>query len=97
MLVLPLAKLGKPGLSMKQEQEEVFMWLLTGFGKSICFQALPIVFDYKLELVSAESCGLDGGPRANGVSALIVCREGKLSQGLLASPGKCKEIFVLQL
>ena len=32
------------------------MWLPTGFGKSIYFQALPLVyyFDYKLNLVSAE-------------------------------------------
>ena len=26
----------------------VYVWLPTGFGKSICFQALPFVFDYKL-------------------------------------------------
>ena len=30
----------------------VYVWLPTGFGKSICFQALPFVFDYKLNLVS---------------------------------------------
>ena len=33
---------------------DVFVWLPTGFGKSIYFQALPLVyyFDYKLNLVS---------------------------------------------
>lgn len=31
-----------------------FVWLPTGFGKSVCFQTLPFVFDYKLGLVSAN-------------------------------------------
>ena len=30
------------------------MWLPTGFGKSLCFQALPFVFDCKRSLVSAD-------------------------------------------
>ncbi len=29
------------------------MWLPTGFGKSVYFQTLPFVFDYKLGLVDA--------------------------------------------
>ena len=26
----------------------LFSWLLTGFGKSLCYEALPYVIDYKL-------------------------------------------------
>ena len=63
-----LSKLGKPGLVLKEEQKQaiaavyrgrdVFVWLPTGFGKSVCFQALPFVFDYKLGLVNTEKKSL---------------------------------------
>ena len=56
--------LGCPELALKEEQKlaihaiysgsDVFVWLPTGFGKSMCFHYLPFVFDYKLELVSAS-------------------------------------------
>ena len=46
--------LGSPEMILKGEQKEaikaiydgkdVFVWLPTGFGKSVCFQALPFVF-----------------------------------------------------
>ena len=59
-----LFMLGTPDMSLKKEQEQailavyggkdVFVWLPTGFGKSVCFQTLPFVFDYKLGLLSAE-------------------------------------------
>ena len=26
----------------------VFLWLPTGFGKSVCYEVLPFLFDYKL-------------------------------------------------
>jgi len=51
------------GLSLKDQQVEavkllsegkdVFMWLLTGYGKSICYQLLPFVFDVKLGRTNA--------------------------------------------
>ncbi len=58
-----LKMLGTPGLLLKEEQKQaihavydakdVFVWLPTGFGKSVCFQTLPFVFDYKLGLADA--------------------------------------------
>ena len=46
------------GLRPKPEQEatirsiyqgrDMFAWLLTGFGKSLCYEAIPFVYDWKL-------------------------------------------------
>lgn len=52
-----LERVGKTGMVLKSEQREaircvyagenVFVFLPTGFGKSICFEVLPLLFDYK--------------------------------------------------
>ena len=57
-----LCAIGKEGLKLKTEQlqairhvydgSDVFLWLPTGFGKSVCYETLPFLFDYKLKRVS---------------------------------------------
>ena len=53
-----LQRLDCESLQLKEEQEtslramysgkDTLVWLPTGFGKSICYTALPFLFDYKL-------------------------------------------------
>ena len=57
-LLYALSSLQQDDIVLKKEQREaikllyqskdVFLWLPTRFGKSLCFQVLPFLFDYKL-------------------------------------------------
>jgi superfamily II DNA helicase RecQ len=49
--------LGRPSLPLKSEQieavrhmyngKDVLLWLPTGFGKSVCYEILPFIMDYR--------------------------------------------------
>ena len=55
-LLYALERLSRPLLKLKTKQMQAIyklrihscMWLPTGFGKSICFEAIPFTFDDKL-------------------------------------------------
>ena len=40
---------------------DVFAWLSTGYGKSLCHQLLPFMFDFKLKQTSSRRTGNKGG------------------------------------
>ena len=57
-MVYALGCIGKADITLKEEQskavryalngEDTFVWLPTDFGKSICYECLPFVFDFTL-------------------------------------------------
>ena len=63
-LVYTLSCVGKPGLVLKVKpleafncvyaESDVFLWVLTGYSKSICFQTFSFLFDAKLGRISAN-------------------------------------------
>ena len=74
-----LQRLNSPDLQLKPEQEnslralysgkDTFVWLPTGFGKSLCYTALPFLYDSKLGRTASTSVSLyipssvtDNGP-----------------------------------
>jgi len=62
-LAYALSCVKQEGISLKDQQVEavkllsegkdVFVWFPTGYGKSICYQRLPFVFDVKLGRTNA--------------------------------------------
>ena len=76
-----LQQLGSPEMRLKPEQQsaiecvyrgkDVFVSLPTGFGKCICYQMLPFVFDSKLDWVDSESGKCVAGSIVLVISPLI--------------------------
>jgi len=66
-LAYALSCVKQEGLSLKDQQVEavkllsegndVFVWFPTGYGKFICYQLLPFVFDVKLDRTNAPLVG----------------------------------------
>jgi len=64
-LFLTLQRLGSPGMRLKPEQvasisaackgKDFFIWLLTKFGKSVCYETILFVMDCKLGRVDSKS------------------------------------------
>ena len=63
-----LCQLKMESVTLKEEQRsameavyngyDVFVWLPTGYGKSLCYQVLPFIMDFKLGLVESSKHSL---------------------------------------
>ena len=109
-----------PSLRLKIEQEtslraiysgkDTLVWLPTGFGKSLCYTALPFVFDYKLGRLGGDCVSLVlvvslllplmtdqvVNLRAKGVrSAIMTTACGRIQDNLVASERDLEECSLL--
>jgi ATP-dependent DNA helicase RecQ len=90
--------------------KDVFVCLPTGFGKSLCFQALPFLFDHRC--ASRRNCVIVFSPlvalmadqvknlKKKGVQAVVISSDTRdtIAKEFLASriyPQKCKHHFLL--
>jgi len=104
-----LMKLKMSDITLKPEQRsfmeaifngsDVFVWLPTGYGKSVCYQALPFIMDFKHGRVNSEesSAALIVSPlialmvdqvtslRSRGVQCSIVTSSGGIEKELHAT------------
>ena len=116
-----LVRVGAPStLVLKKEQvsavravyegRDVFVWLPTGFGKSICYELLPFVFDHKLgriEGTNIYSLVIVVTPlvslmvdqvtdlKKRGVDAAIISGSDRIEKSHLATEQKLKDYRVL--
>jgi ATP-dependent DNA helicase RecQ len=107
-LAYALNAMGRKDLKLKDEQEravrylydgeDVFLWLPMGFGKSLCYNCLPFLFDYRLGRTRApasRSTVLVVSPlvslMTDQVSSL---RERRVSAAILSSHEICDKSFV---
>ena len=109
-MVHALGCIGKAGLALKEEQrkavrhilngQDTFVWLPTGFGKSICYECLPFAFDFTLGRIQSsdlKSLVIVTSPlrslmvdqvvslKKRGVSAAILSGHEGIDKDLLAS------------
>ena len=92
------------------EGKDVFVWLPTGYGKSVCYECLPFLFDMKLDRHISEherSVVLIVSPlvslmvdqvsslRSRGVSAGILSSQGSIDKSLLATEGDSSHFSLL--
>ena len=54
------------------EGKDVFVWLPTGFGKSVCYKVLPFAFDVKLGRGIMIAIVTNGTRKSNGGSHLTI-------------------------
>ena len=69
------------------------MWLPTGYGKSVCYECLPFLYDMKLSVVLVVSPLVSlmvdqvSSLRSRGVPAAILSSQGSIDKSLLATEG----------
>ena len=54
MTDIPLKAEQRPAMEAIYKRQDVFVWLPTGYGKSLCHQVLPFIMDYKQGVVKMQ-------------------------------------------